>query len=102
MRRIPRITPDSRVEKITSRFEEKLDDYSAIMARALADRLADAGACTECAACEQACTQHLNIIDRLKEILSPQIEIREVNHHINDITFGRIAAEMMDAMVQKK
>ena len=34
----------------------------------LADRLADAGACTECAACEQACTQHLNIIDRLKEI----------------------------------
>ncbi|MFC1795156.1 aldo/keto reductase [Planctomycetota bacterium] len=34
----------------------------------LADRLANAGACTECAACEQACTQHLNIIDRLKEI----------------------------------
>lgn len=34
----------------------------------LADRLADAGACTECAACEEACTQHLNIIDRLKEI----------------------------------
>ena len=79
-----------------------LASTSAIMARALADRLADAGACTECAACEQACTQHLNIIDRLKEILSPQIEIREVNHHINDITFGRIAAEMMDAMVQKK
>ncbi len=34
----------------------------------LVDRLADAGDCTECAACEQACTQHLNIIERLKEI----------------------------------
>ena len=34
----------------------------------LVDRAADAGACTECAACEQACTQHLNIIERLKEI----------------------------------
>jgi len=34
----------------------------------LVDRAADAGDCIECAACEQACTQHLNIIDRLKEI----------------------------------
>jgi len=34
----------------------------------LVDRLADAGDCIECAACEQACTQHLNIIERLKEI----------------------------------
>ena len=34
----------------------------------LVDRAAEAGACTECAACEQACTQHLNIIERLKEI----------------------------------
>jgi predicted aldo/keto reductase-like oxidoreductase len=34
----------------------------------LVDRAADAGACTECRACEQACTQHLNIIERLKEI----------------------------------
>jgi predicted aldo/keto reductase-like oxidoreductase len=34
----------------------------------LVDRPADAGDCTECAACEQACTQHLNIIERLKEI----------------------------------
>jgi uncharacterized protein (UPF0261 family) len=50
------------------------------------------------------CDPEMNsvLIDRLKEILSPQIEIREVNHHINDIPFGRIAAEMMDAMVQKK
>jgi len=38
---------------------------------------------------------------RLKEIIDPQIEIQEVNHHINDEPFGRIAAEMMDAMVQK-
>lgn len=36
---------------------------------------------------------------RLKEILSPRIEIREVNYHINDQTFGLIAAEMMDEMV---
>lgn len=34
----------------------------------LADRAADAGDCTECAACEEACTQHLNIIQRLKEM----------------------------------
>ena len=38
----------------------------------------------------------------LKEVLEPQIEIQQVNHHINDISFGRIAAGMMDAMVQKK
>jgi uncharacterized protein (UPF0261 family) len=38
---------------------------------------------------------------RLKEVLDPQIETREVNHHINDETFGRLAAEMMDAMVKK-
>ena len=41
-------------------------------------------------------------IRSLKEVLDPQIETREVNHHINDETFGRIAAEMMDAMVRKK
>jgi len=34
----------------------------------LADCGADAGDCTECAACEEACTQHLNIIQRLKEM----------------------------------
>ncbi len=34
----------------------------------LVDRAADAGDCVECAACEQACTQHLNIIERLREI----------------------------------
>ena len=39
---------------------------------------------------------------KLKEILSPRIEVREVNYHINDQTFGLIAAEMMDEMVKKK
>jgi uncharacterized protein (UPF0261 family) len=38
---------------------------------------------------------------RLKEILNPRIEIREVNHHINDSDFGRIAAKMMDEMVRE-
>lgn len=41
-------------------------------------------------------------IARIKEILDPRIEIREVNHHINDRAFGRIAAEIMDAMVCRK
>jgi len=39
---------------------------------------------------------------RLRENLNPQIEIREVGHHINDEDFGSIAAEMMDEMVQKR
>lgn len=34
----------------------------------LVDRVAEAGDCVECAACEEACTQHLDIIKRLKEI----------------------------------
>ena len=34
----------------------------------LAARKAEAADCTECGQCEEACTQHLNIIDRLKEI----------------------------------
>jgi uncharacterized protein (UPF0261 family) len=38
---------------------------------------------------------------RLKEVLNPRIEIREVNHHINDADFGRIAAKMMDEMVRE-
>jgi len=31
-----------------------------------------AGNCTACGQCENACTQHLNIIDRLKEIATPK------------------------------
>jgi predicted aldo/keto reductase-like oxidoreductase len=34
----------------------------------LADRLVNASDCIECGACEEVCTQHLNIIERLKEI----------------------------------
>jgi len=34
----------------------------------LVDRAADAKDCTQCAACEQVCTQNLNIIERLREI----------------------------------
>jgi predicted aldo/keto reductase-like oxidoreductase len=34
----------------------------------LADRLVNARECIECGACEEVCTQHLNIIERLKEI----------------------------------
>ena len=34
----------------------------------LASRKAEAADCTECGQCEEACTQHLNIIERLKEI----------------------------------
>jgi uncharacterized protein (UPF0261 family) len=41
------------------------------------------------------------LTSRLKKILNSRIEIREVNYHINDQTFGWIAAEMMDEMVRK-
>ncbi|MBE0534738.1 MAG: aldo/keto reductase [Phycisphaerae bacterium] len=34
----------------------------------LVDRCADSGYCVECGACENVCTQHLNIMERLKEI----------------------------------
>ena len=39
---------------------------------------------------------------RLKELLNSQIEIREVDYHINDSAFGRIAAMMIDQMVRNK
>ncbi|MBN2377994.1 MAG: aldo/keto reductase [Sedimentisphaerales bacterium] len=34
----------------------------------LVERPAEAADCTQCGNCQEACTQHLNIIDRLKEI----------------------------------
>ncbi|MCK5270424.1 MAG: 4Fe-4S dicluster domain-containing protein, partial [Sedimentisphaerales bacterium] len=34
----------------------------------LAEREASAADCSECGRCEEACTQHLNIIERLREI----------------------------------
>ncbi len=40
------------------------------------------------------------LIQNLKQSLSPQIEIKEVNLHINDPSFARLAAGMMDEMLQ--
>ena len=40
--------------------------------------------------------------DQLKEKLDPAIQIEEVNLHINDSSFGEIAAKMMDHMVRRK
>jgi uncharacterized protein (UPF0261 family) len=39
---------------------------------------------------------------RLRQLLTPQIEIQEVDHHINDAAFGEIAANVMDEMVRSK
>jgi uncharacterized protein (UPF0261 family) len=38
---------------------------------------------------------------RLKEVLDPQIEIREIDRHINDSAFAGAAANLMDEMIQK-
>ncbi len=38
---------------------------------------------------------------RLKEKLNPQIQIEEVNHHINDQAFAAIAAQRMDEMIRR-
>jgi len=38
-------------------------------------------------------------VKKLKEILNSQIEISEVDHHINDAAFAMISAEMMNEMV---
>jgi uncharacterized protein (UPF0261 family) len=40
-------------------------------------------------------------VRRLKEQLNPLLEIREADCHVNDTAFARLAAEMMDAMVQQ-
>ena len=37
---------------------------------------------------------------RLREVLDPRIEMREVNHHINDSAFAQIAVKMMDEMIK--
>ena len=39
-------------------------------------------------------------VRKLKEALDPGIEIREVDHHINDEAFADIAAKVMDDMVR--
>jgi uncharacterized protein (UPF0261 family) len=44
---------------------------------------------------------NLVFTSRLKKILDPKIEIREVDQHINDVAFARAAANLMDKMIQK-
>jgi len=41
-------------------------------------------------------------IQRLKQGLNPRIEVQEVNHHINDAPFARIASSIMDEMIRAK
>ena len=41
-------------------------------------------------------------MNQLKSALSSQIEIHEVDHHINDKEFGETAAAMMDRMIKSK
>lgn len=41
-------------------------------------------------------------ITKLIQDLDNEIEVREVNLHINDPSFGRLASEMMDEMLQEK
>jgi uncharacterized protein (UPF0261 family) len=38
-------------------------------------------------------------IERLKTLLDPAIEVREVEHHINDEAFARVATDMMVRMI---
>jgi hypothetical protein len=40
-------------------------------------------------------------LQRFKQSLNSHIEIREVDHHINDEAFGHVAAELMDAMIRE-
>jgi uncharacterized protein (UPF0261 family) len=40
-------------------------------------------------------------IIRLKEVLDSQIEIQEVDRHINDSAFAEVAANLMDEMIKK-
>jgi len=40
--------------------------------------------------------------ERLKALLDPRIEVREVNHHINDEAFARIAADMITKMIGRE
>jgi uncharacterized protein (UPF0261 family) len=39
---------------------------------------------------------------RLKNVLDPQIEIREIDRHINDSAFAEVAANLMNEMIRKK
>ena len=39
-------------------------------------------------------------LSKFRYSLNPQVQIQEVDHHINDESFGHIAANLMDAMVR--
>ena len=39
-------------------------------------------------------------LQKFRQVIDSQIEIQEVDHHINDKAFGQIAAKLMDVMVQ--
>jgi uncharacterized protein (UPF0261 family) len=41
-------------------------------------------------------------IKELKRALDPRIEVREVNHHINDPSFARLASAIMDEMIRQE
>ncbi len=41
-------------------------------------------------------------IQRLREDLNPRIQVQEVDFHINEPTFARLAAEVMDRMVRER
>jgi len=41
-------------------------------------------------------------IHTLREDINPDIEVKEVDHHINEPPFARIAADMMDAMIKNQ
>ncbi|RKY12439.1 MAG: aldo/keto reductase [Planctomycetota bacterium] len=61
----------------------------------LADRRADAGDCTRCGECERACTQHLDIIDRLGEMAGwekrakRRLRIRRIGRLVKRLRFWR-------------
>jgi uncharacterized protein (UPF0261 family) len=40
-------------------------------------------------------------LSTFRQSLDPQIQIEEVDHHINDEAFGKIAAHLMDGMVRR-
>ena len=41
-------------------------------------------------------------VEYLRKRLNPQIQIQEVDHHINDSAFAAIAAQMMNQMTQEQ
>ena len=59
---IPDIFSAMNKRLVSGRIEEAAADYQKILARG-----AGADACIACGQCEQACPQHIKIIDQLKE-----------------------------------